>query len=87
MTFISGLSEPEHSLTTSKYLAGDSFIITPPFSPSEIWLTSDATNLLSSFRQQIRGHSLRNKTVRLCYRPRSQNSVHFGAFGFQLAQG
>src|SRR6266571_3121341 len=40
VTFMIGVREPEHSRITSKYLAGNSFIITPPFSPSAIWVTS-----------------------------------------------
>ena len=38
-----GVAEPEHSRITSRYLGGNSFIITPPFSPSAICVTSGGT--------------------------------------------
>ena len=43
MTFSIGVREPEHARTTSRYLGGNSFMITPPFSPSAIWVTSGGT--------------------------------------------
>jgi hypothetical protein len=43
VAFISGTSLPEASCTTSMYLGGNSFIITPPFSPSAICVTSGGT--------------------------------------------
>ncbi len=46
--FIIGVSLPEHSRTTSMNLPGNSFIITPPFSPSAIWVTSGGTLLPAS---------------------------------------
>ena len=45
VTFMAGVWVPEHSRITSKYLGGNSFIITPPFSPSAIWVTSGGTRL------------------------------------------
>ena len=45
VAFISGTSLPEASRTTSKYFDGNSFIITPPFSPSAICVTSGGTEL------------------------------------------
>ena len=47
---------------TARYLGGNSFIMTPPFSPSEIWLTSDGIDLpatatrLSPLRLVVRLH-------------------------------
>jgi hypothetical protein len=43
LTFISGVRDPDAARTTSKNLGGNSFIITPPFSPSAIWVTSCGT--------------------------------------------
>jgi len=52
---IAGTSEPEHSRMTSMYFGGNSFIITPPFSPSAIWVTSGGTCLpASSQRERLR---------------------------------
>ena len=42
MTFTAGVGDPEHSLVTWKYLGGNSFIMTPPFSPSAICVTTGA---------------------------------------------
>ena len=38
-----GVRLPEHARTTSMYFGGNSFIITPPFSPSPICVTSCGT--------------------------------------------
>ena len=43
MTFMTGCPNPSTRRTTSRYLDGNSFIITPPFSPSAIWTTSGGT--------------------------------------------
>src|SRR6266568_2161157 len=43
VTFMAGVWVPELSRITSKYLGGNSFIMTPPFSPSAIWVTSGGT--------------------------------------------
>ena len=43
VTFMAGVLEPEHSRITSRYFDGNSFIITPPFSPSAIWVTRGGT--------------------------------------------
>ena len=51
VTFSIGVREPEHSRTTSRYLGGNSFIITPPFSPSAIWVTSGGTLRPASSRR------------------------------------
>ena len=45
---MAGGSVPELSRITPKYFAGNSFIITPPFSPSAIWVTSGGTRLPAS---------------------------------------
>ena len=42
MTVMAGVWVPEHSQIALKYLGGNSFIITPPFSPSAIWVTAEA---------------------------------------------
>ena len=42
MTFTAGVGDPEHFLVTWKYLGGNSFIMTPPFSPSAICVTRGA---------------------------------------------
>jgi hypothetical protein len=43
-----GVGDPERSLMTPRYLGGNSFIMTPPFSPSAIWVTSGGTSRLAS---------------------------------------
>ena len=48
VAFINGTSPPLASRTTSKYLDGNSFIITPPFSPSAICVTSGGTDFPAS---------------------------------------
>ena len=48
LTFIIGVPSPSTRRTTSWYLDGNSFIITPPFSPSAIWTTSGGTLALPS---------------------------------------
>ena len=52
VTFRSGVSESEHWRTTSLNLDGNSFIITPPFSPSAIWVTSGGTLLPASSQRE-----------------------------------
>ena len=48
-----GVAELEHSRTTCKYLGGNSFIITPPFSPSAIWVTSGGTDRPASVERPM----------------------------------
>ena len=43
LTLTAGVSDPEHSRETSIYFGGNSFIITPPFSPSAICVASGGT--------------------------------------------
>ena len=40
LTFTAGVCDPEHSRITATYFEGNSFIITPPFSPSATCVTS-----------------------------------------------
>ena len=44
VAFIMGTSEPVASRMTWKNMPGNSFIMTPPFSPSAIWVTSGGTD-------------------------------------------
>ena len=53
-----GVLEPEHSRTTSRYLGGNSFIITPPFSPSAICVTSGGTRRPASSQRSSTRASL-----------------------------
>ena len=48
VTLSGGVSLPEASAITSLYLGGNSFIMTPPFSPSAIWVTSGGIDLPAS---------------------------------------
>ncbi len=52
---MSGVCEPEDSRTTSMYLGGNSFIMTPPFSPSAICVTKGGIDFL----QDRHGRALR----------------------------
>ena len=52
VTFMAGVLEPEHSRMTSIYFDGNSFIITPPFSPSAICVTSGGTCLPASSQRE-----------------------------------
>jgi hypothetical protein len=51
VTFTIGVREPEHAPITWKYLGGNSCIITPPFSPSAIWVTSGGTLRPASWKR------------------------------------